>query len=341
MNLICGIVFIINALMIVSHKQFCFRCNNFCKSQFLSKREEMQQCERFLIFTKTEKMKKLTFKVMMFLTGLMIVATSCDKTDDPAKAGKGTIVLKLTDAPFPVSLVDKAMVTIDKIEIRSENSVSGESSDDDSVYTVLYEGDGKVFNLLDLQNGVTEEVLSMPVDTGFYDLIRLHVVGAEIVLKSGDSFDLKVPSGNSSGLKIKISPELEIESGVESEVLLDFDVSKSFVVQGNLNTPAGIKGFIFKPVLRAMCQKYSGSIEGTVSENETTPIPEANIQIMLADTIYSSAQSDENGKYRFVGLPAGTYKLTCEKEDYTTVEVDPVVVMAKEKTVQDIVMTKP
>lgn len=301
----------------------------------------MQQCERFLIFTKTEKMKRLTFKAMMFLAGLMIMATSCNKTDESTTAGKGKLVLKLTDAPFPVSMVDKAMVTIDKIEIRAMDSTTGEDSDNEAMYTLLYEGEGKVYNLLDLQNGVAEELLSMDINTGSYDLIRLHVVGAVIVLKSGDSFDLKIPSGNSSGLKIKISPELEIENGVESEVLLDFDVSKSFVMQGNMNTPAGIKGFLFKPVIRAMCQKYSGSIEGIVSENETTPIVEANIQIMLADTVYSSALSDETGKYRLVGLPAGTYKLICEKEDYATVEIDPIVVVAKEKTVQDIVMTKP
>jgi hypothetical protein len=142
-------------------------------------------------------------------------------------------------------------------------------------------------------------------------------------------------------LKIKISPALEIESGVESEVLLDFDVSKSFVVQGNPKKPAGIKGFIFKPVLRAMCQKYSGTIEGMVSENETTPVAEANVQLIAADTVYSSALSDEAGKYKLVGLPAGTYKLLCEKEGYTAVETDPVNVEAKEKTVQDIVMTMP
>ncbi|MDP3435030.1 MAG: DUF4382 domain-containing protein [Bacteroidota bacterium] len=249
--------------------------------------------------------------------------------------------VKLTDAPFPVSLVDQTLVTIDKIEIRSTVAVEtaeGET-EDETLYTVLFEGE-KVINLLDLQNGVTKELLSMDIDAGSYDLIRLHVTSSEIILKDGTSFDLTIPGGNSSGIKIKISPELDIESGVESEVLLDFDVSKSFVVQGNMNTPAGIKGFLFKPVIRAMHQNISSIIEGTVFENETTPVAEAHVQIIVADTVFSSAITDATGSYALIGLPAGNYKMVCEKESYTSVLVDLVTVKVKETTVQDFLLIK-
>jgi hypothetical protein len=287
-------------------------------------------------------MKNLIRKGLMFLAGILVLATSCDKIDDSENGGKGTLVLTLTDAPFPVSLVDQALVTIDKIEIRSATAVTatGEEGDNSSLYTVLYEGEGKVFNLLDLQNGITAELLSMELEAGSYDLIRMHVAKAEVLLKSGTSFDLKIPSGSSSGLKIKISPELVIESGVESEVVLDFDVSKSFVVQGNMHSPAGIKGFLFKPVLRAMCQKYSGKITGNVFEGENTPIAEANVQIFRADTVFSSALTDNDGAYALIGLPAGTYKMVCEKEGYTALQVDAVVVKAREETVQDFTLIK-
>ncbi|MDO9612917.1 MAG: carboxypeptidase regulatory-like domain-containing protein, partial [Bacteroidota bacterium] len=166
------------------------------------------------------------------------------------------------------------------------------------------------------------------------------VTSSEIILKDGTSFDLTIPGGNSSGIKIKISPELDIESGVESEVLLDFDVSKSFVVQGNMNTPAGIKGFLFKPVIRAMYQKISGIIEGTVFENETTPVAEAHVQIIVADTVFSSAITDATGSYALIGLPAGNYKMVCEKESYTSVLVDLVTVKVKETTFQDFLLIK-
>lgn len=287
-------------------------------------------------------MKNLFRSGLMLLAGILILATSCNQINDSENDGKGRIVLTLTDAPFPVSLVDQALVTIDKIEIRSvapEEATEAEA-DYASLYTVLYEGEGKEFDLLDLQNGITAELLSMDLEVGSYDLIRMHVTDATVVLKSGASFDLKVPSGSSSGLKIKVSPELVIEEGVESEVVLDFDVSKSFIVQGNSKKADGIKGFIFKPVLRAMCQKYSGSIAGIVSENATTPIAEAHVQIFSADTVYSSALTDATGAYALIGLPAGTYKMVCEKDGYTAVTVDQVIVKAREKTVQDLTLVK-
>jgi hypothetical protein len=171
----------------------------------------------------------------------------------------------------------------------------------------------------------------------------LHVVSAEVILKDDKgTFDLKVPSGTSSGLKIKISPELVIEEGVESEVILDFDVSKSFVVQGNSKTPAGIKGFLFKPTLRAMCQKYSGIISGKVSENETTPVAEASVEIYAsgATEVFTSAITDKNGAFAMTGLPAGTYKLVCEKEGYVTKTIEQVIVKARETTTQNITLTK-
>jgi len=280
-------------------------------------------------------MRDLVRTGMILLVGLSMITTACNQAGETVKDGKGKLVVKLTDAPFPVSLVENALVTIDKIEIRS---TAGGTSDN-APFTVLYEGE-KVIDLLDLQNGITEDLLSMDIAAGSYDFIRMHVVSAKIVLKQGTTYDLKIPSGTSSGLKIKMSPELLIESGVESEVLLDFDVSKSFIVQGNMNTPAGIKGFLFKPVLRAMVQKYSGIIEGKVSENETTPVAEALVQVVVADTVYSSALTDAAGKYALIGIPAGNHKLVCEKEGYSPVTVDLVAVKARETTTLDFLMIR-
>ncbi|MDD2307541.1 MAG: DUF4382 domain-containing protein [Prolixibacteraceae bacterium] len=285
-------------------------------------------------------MKSLFKNGLMFLAGILILATSCNQISDSESGGKGKIVLSLTDAPFPVSLVDKALVTIDKIEIRSTATVSSttEVTNNSELFTVLYDGDPMEFDLLDLQNGITTELLSMDIAAGSYDLIRMHVTNASVLLKDGSNFDLKVPSGFASGLKIKMTPNLVIESGVESEVILDFDVSKSFVVQGNMKAKNGIKGFIFKPVLRAVCQKYSGSVDGKVFENTTTPIAEAHVQIIAADTILSSALTDAAGNYHMIGLPSGAYKVVCEKDGYTAVTIDPVVVKAREKTTLDIQM---
>lgn len=283
-------------------------------------------------------MKNLIKVGMMFLAGILLLATSCTKENETGSGGNGTLTLKLTDAPFPVSMVDQVIITIDKMEIRSTATLSSTTTTDpkDSNFIVLYEGEGKTYDLLDLQNGVTTDLLSMDIPEGTYDFLRMHVASSKVILKNGTSFDMKVPSGSSSGLKIKINPALVIESGVESEVVLDFDVSKSFVTQGNMKSMMGIKGFLFKPVLRAVCQKYSGILAGKVTDSAKAPLTEAHVQIYRADTVYTSALTDAKGNYAMVGLPSGDYKLVCEKDTYVSLTVAPVNVQPRETTYVDI-----
>jgi len=287
-------------------------------------------------------MKRLVQKSMFLFAGILLLTTACNQlSKSDVATGNGTVVMKLTDAPFPVSMVDKAMVTIDKIEIRSAGTTTsaGAETDNESQYTVVSE---KVqeFNLLDLQNGITADLLEMEIGPGSYDLIRMHVTASKVILKDGTAFDMKIPSGMQSGLKIKLNPKLVVESGVVNEVLIDFDVSKSFMVMGNSKTKNGIKGFMFKPVLRAMCEIHSGSIWGKVSENETTPISEAHVQILRADTVFSSALTNEKGNYMLIGIPAGTYQVICEKDGYTSVTADQVIVKVQEKATQDFTLIK-
>lgn len=287
-------------------------------------------------------MKKLIFKGLLLIAGILILAVSCTKDNGTISEGNGKLTMKITDAPFPVSVVDKVMVTVDKIEIRSVQTTTTTTGDNDhveGVYTVISD---KVqeFDLLKLRNGITSDLLEIEIGTGTYDMIRMHITASKVYLKDGTSFDMKVPSGESSGLKIRLSPELVVEEGVINEVLIDFDLSKSFMMQGNHKIAHGIKGFIFKPVLRAMWVKQAGIIAGKVSENETTPIAEAHVQIMRADTVFSSALTDAKGIYALIGVPAGTYKMVCEKEGYTSVTVDQVVVKVRETTKQNFTLTK-
>jgi hypothetical protein len=44
------------------------------------------------------------------------------------------------------------------------------------------------------------------------------------------------------------------------EIVVDFDVAESFVVQGNPDTPAGINGFTFKPVLKLDYLEVNGEV---------------------------------------------------------------------------------
>lgn len=273
---------------------------------------------------------------IVLLVSALFGLTACEENSDSVQAGKGKLVVKLTDAPFPTDLIDQALITIDKIEIRLTDNASEGSNDG---FIVLSQ-ETQQFNLLDLQNGMTADLLALNIDTGKYDMVRVHVSESQIILKDGTSFKLKVPSGATSGLKIQIAPALEVVSGLTSQVLLDFDVSKSFVIQGNIKVNKGISGFIFKPVVRAVCQQISVNISGTVLDSIGAPVAEAYIKLIQGDSIYTSALTNEAGQYALIGIPAGTYNMDCEKEGFVAQDSVEVQVADKQTTIQNFELIK-
>lgn len=278
-------------------------------------------------------MKQMKFRPLIVLvlifTGMMMSCEEGFRTD----SSTGTLKIHMTDAPFPTDMVAEANVTINKIEIR-------EKVEDDSIYpyTVLSE-EVMSFNLLELTNGVTANLVDIEIDTGAYDLVRLYVSEASIMLKDSTVYDLKIPSGAQTGIKVFIEPAVEVEGGLTAELMLDFNVSKSFVVRGNPNTPAGIKGFIFKPVIKASNMTSAGRITGMVMDTSDVAIDGVEVSVIAADTVYTSTFTDSTGMYAVIGVDAGNYIVEFAKEGYIGVSVDDVEVLAGNPTYVDAVLT--
>lgn len=245
----------------------------------------------------------------------------------------GTLVVTLSDAPFPVTLVDEANVTINKIEARNKSS-------EGNPFVTLSEK-LQTYNLLDLQNGVTAVLAVTEVPPGEYDLVRLHVSEASITLDDEEetTFDLTVPSGAQTGIKVFLDPPLTVAEAVTSELLLDFDVSQSFVVQGNPETPAGINGFHFKPVVRGANLSIAGQVIGSVTDGDSNAIEGAEVSIEL-DPDPTTALTGENGEYALLGIPEGIYTVTASMTGYEAASVDDVEVVAGDATEVHFVLTE-
>jgi len=269
----------------------------------------------------------LTAVFLIFLSG-------CDKSlQDDNLGGKGKLMISITDDPFDINLVESATVTITKVEIRR----TGDGIPDGNPFMVLLE-DTLTFDLLDLRNGVTEELVNLEVPAGEYDLVRLYVDQASLVVKDyPEPFNVKVPSGKQTGIKIFIEPALRVEGGLTSELLLDVDLSGSFVIRGNLNHPETMNGFIFKPVIRAANLSTAGSIEGMVKDTADVKIVNAKVWVMQ-DTVVATAYTDTLGYYAFLGIPSGTYSVYANKESYDTVEYNGVNVIEGNNTVLNFVL---
>lgn len=180
-------------------------------------------------------MKALTALTVAILFGAGLLAAGCSLLD--SSSSEGSLTVHLTDEPFPYDLVAAANVTISRVEILSENG--GPS-------TILEEVVS--YNLLELRQGVTAVLGQVDLPEGKYPQIRMIVDEASVELVDGRTFDLFVPSGAETGLKIHLSG-FEIVADQAHELTLDFDVSRSFIAQGDFKTAAGIQGFIFTPVV--------------------------------------------------------------------------------------------
>ncbi|MGI9550294.1 MAG: DUF4382 domain-containing protein [Aurantibacter sp.] len=250
----------------------------------------------------------------------------------------GYISLKVTDAPFPHDMVAEANITITKVEARLKATDSAKLSEvNGSPFQVLYEGE-MAMNLLELTNGITKSLGEAEAPVGKYDLVRVYVKDANVILTDGRAFDLKVPSGGQSGIKVFIRPELIVSGGLTSELLLDFDVSRSFVATGGSNDVSEIKGFNFKPVIKAVNVSVSGALSGTVSttlDDISTDLEGAQITVMAADTVNTTTFTDASGQYMVQGLMAGSYRIMAEFDGYQLISVDDVEIVAGNKTIQD------
>ncbi len=255
-------------------------------------------------------MSKQLTNITILVLGF-IITMGINRCSTPADNETGTLSVSLTDTPFPTDLVAEANVTIVKIEARVAGGEEGSS------YITLSE-DTQTYNLLDLRNGVTAGLAELEVPGGNYDLFRLYISDGNVVMKDGTTHDLIVPSGAQTGLKLFVSPAIEVVSGLTSDLLLDFDVEKSFVLKGNRDS---IGGFIFNPVIRAANASTVGRISGAVADTAAVALNNATVWVEQ-DTVISTTYTGSDGVYSILGLPAGSYSAHATLVGYDTVSVN-------------------
>jgi len=280
-------------------------------------------------------------KLNIYSIAIIAISTlfiSCADNNDSSNFGR--LSVQLTDAPFPHDLVAEANVTIFKVDARYKGDVElgmqaidstdvSVETDSGKPFVVLMENEVDV-NLLELTNGVTTTLVDTDVPVGSYDLIRVYVKGINVVLTDGTTYNLDVPSGSQSGIKVFVKPELMVNGGVSSDLLLDFDVSKSFVQKSD--------GFNFKPVIKASNLSTAGTLMGTITaveQDTVVGVEGAQVAVFIADTLNTTTFSDVDGGYMLMGLEAGSYQVEVEKEGFIMQTAEEVQINAANKTVQD------
>lgn len=252
-------------------------------------------------------LKKITYIPFALLIGLSILFTGCG-TD--SGSGSGTMTVEMTDAP--IDSADAVNVFIERVEVNREGNSEG--------WVTLNEPQQE-YNLLELTNGATTVIGSAELEAGTYPQIRLILSNdGHSVEVDGNIYEMFVPSGAQTGIKLNINAE--IEEDIEYVLLLDFDASRSVVKAGQNDQ----RPYILKPVIKATEKAITGNIEGTATPAEAEPMVYA---IAGQDTLASTVADTSNGFFKLIGLEEGTYD----------VSVNPRNDGYSEKTVSDVEVT--
>ncbi|HEY0742833.1 MAG TPA: DUF4382 domain-containing protein [Chryseosolibacter sp.] len=236
---------------------------------------------------------KLNFLKGFAIVSLAALLASCDSFDKNAR-----VEVWLTDAPGDYQEVN---VDIDGVEIHASRNDNGKGWKSLDV-------DKRIINLLDLTNGKDTLLGSIELPSGTISQIRLKLGNNNTVKVGGKVYNLDIPSGSQSGLKLLVQ-ERFVE-GVTYKILLDFDVARSIVLTGS-------NQYKLKPVIRTITEATSGSIKGVVDPKESTP---AVYAIAGEDTV-GTTYSDATGHFLLRGIPAGTYEVHfIPNTDYKVVE---------------------
>jgi hypothetical protein len=252
------------------------------------------------------------------------------------KQQTGTLKLSLTDAP--VDSAQEVWIQFRAVEFKpvGADPVTQDLKDAQGVATP------KRINLLPLQNGRTAVLLDgVTLPAGSYEWVRLIVdnetnVRDSYVVVNGNECELRIPSGDESGLKMVSG--FTLPAAGTAALTADFDLRKS------IRQPPGQQGsgtnctqaYLLKPVLRLVQDSQVGAItgkvdpslfaaagctrmvyafsDGTNAAGSTVPddydgVAPDPVQMVKADAV--------TGNYQVSFLPAGNYTLafTCGEDD--------------------------
>lgn len=240
------------------------------------------------------KTARFLFLVLTALVSGSFIFLSCNKNS--SSSGSGHLQVMLTDGP---ASYDAVYIDVQKVEV-NVSSDSGTSSGWQTV-NLLRPG---VYNLLKFSNGIDTLLAAADLPAGTLSQMRLVLGNNNSVVVGGQSFPLKTPSAQQSGLKFNIHSTLT--AGIVYRLWIDFDANRSIVVTGNGD-------YLLKPVIRTYADAIGGSIKGYVLPYAAKPQVWA---AMGTDTLMALPDS-ATGYYFFGGVNAGTWNLLFHARDTT------------------------
>lgn len=278
-------------------------------------------------------------KKYIFFFLCVSILISCKESADIRDWDSGNIILRLTDAPFPHDQVSEVKVTISNIKLIADSpSVKAASSEEHLMQQSV------TVNLLQLTNGVTMTLLNSSYEAGQYLGVEINIDKVVIIMKNGRHFGLNLGNRDPSENSLRVNQGFEIVPGLTTDLLLDFDVARSFIPRYGATATDEIHDFLYSPVLKLSNALESGSISGIVTsslENKISRLGGAQVTVLSNGMVYTTTFTDISGMYTVLGLAPGFYDLEVRIQGFEPQLVEKVQVYSSQQTKQGILLSQP
>ena len=245
------------------------------------------------------KLSRSYFKALPWLMAslLVVLIGGCGGDSGSTASAPGTLGMSLTDSP--ACGFDEVNVTVRKVRVHSSSS----ASDTDAGWTDITLNPARKINLLNLTNGVLDNLGQTPLAAGHYTQLRLVLdpnngagLANSVVPVGGVETALVTPSAVQSG--IKLVHEFDVPSGGRVDLVLDFDACKSVVVRGDGT-------YALMPVIKVIPFVMNG-INGFVNP----VLLGSNVMVTAqqnGEVVRTTAPNAQTGEFLLARLAPGTY----------------------------------
>jgi len=274
-------------------------------------------------------LKNMPTKKLLSIALVTLGLTACgggggDSSLNPTTtSSNGSLRLALTDAPS--CGYDAVNVTIKSLRVHKSSS----AADGDAGWADMVLAPARRINLLNLTNGVLEEMGQIPLGTGKYTQLRLVLADNEpsnpmansVLPTGGTEVALKTPSGQQSGVKTNI--DIDIAANKMADFVVDFNACKSIVSAGNSGQ------YLLKPVV-SVIPRYVSGVSGFVAGNLANGTTSVSLQ--QGGVVIRATAPDTGGRFQLQPVAPGNYTLVITAPGRATTVVTGVPVSADSVT---------
>lgn len=272
-------------------------------------------------------MKKLKWTGCIILALFFLLVMGC--SGGGSDSGAGTLSLSLTDAT--TNEYQAIYVTIKEVRV---HKAAGDTGDENGNGWQTILEPNRTYNLLELVNCTMTKLGDAVLEVGHYTQMRLilgedpddglNILGNThpyanylIIDNNDDDYELKVPSGFQTG--IKIVRGFNVIDEQSTDLILDFDASKSVVKAGNSGK------WLLKPTIKVVDGDETATVGGKVDLTDEDDDSGVYVSAQTFDTNATNAKdqvivnagttTEQDGTYCLV-LEPGTYNLVAYKDGY-------------------------